>query len=339
MTLRKTLLPTFQSVPSGVLAATATTTCDLPLGKRYHTIWLEVGDDGTASKYASPALVVDGTPATTGSPAGGLAASAAEFNLNNLIGQIRLLVNGTVQRTMTAFELNRLNVSNAHNSLTDFSVKSSGPSVGALNDGTARAGTKYYIPIFFAEPWRDEPEAGLTAWNATGVDSFQIQVDLQSGCSTPVISGFYEWDLPTANNIGVITKWKRLSLAATGSTQDFANISNFANRSKGDFLSSISLFPTLEATPKYVNKCKFTIDGVDYQDLLTTLENQAILLSRGMSPDTASTPRFDLVLDYDNPVNAAFPISTANSVNLHLEYNASASGTIIAIVQNAGLPE
>ena len=331
MTNRKTLLPTFQSVPSGTLAATATTTCDLPLGKRFHTLWLEVGDSGVASGVVSPVLVINGTPSATASPAGGLPASAAEFDLNNILGQIRILINGTVQRTMTAFELNRLNVSNNQNGLTNFSIKTSG------TRGTA--GYRIYVPIFFCEPWRSDGETSLTAWNAVGVDSFQIQADFQPGSVNPVITGFYEWDLPTANNIGAIVKWKRLSLAATGTTQDFANISNFANKSKGDFLSAIALFPTIESTPKYVNKVKFTIDGVDYQDLLTTLENQAVLLSRGMSPDTASTPRFDLALDYDNPVNAAFPISQANSVNLHVEYNAGASGTMIAIVQNAGLPE
>lgn len=350
MTNRKTLLPTFQSVPSGLLAASRTATLNLDRGKRYHVINLEISDDGAASGVAGVGAtpswaVIDGTNSAVANVAAGppivaingaVLASSAEFDLNNLIGKIRLLVNGTVQREMTAFELNRINVANSSNGLTNYSIKTSG------TRGTA--GYKVYLALYFAEPWRSDTEAELNAWNVVGVDSFKIEIDLQPGCSNPVLGGTYEWDLPVRQEIGHITKWKRQSLSAGGSTQDFTDISLFANRQKQDFLSVISLFPTLEAVPKFVGKLKFTVDGIDLQDLLNWNQNSVVLLQRGMSPDTGAAPRFDLVLDYNNPVNAAYPIFTAGSVNLHLEYfngvvSAAAAGTLIAIMQLTGAPE
>ncbi len=77
MTNRKTLLPTFQSVPSGVLANAATCFCDLDPGKMYKVIWLELSDDGTASKIASPAKSANGVPSANGTATNGVACSAA----------------------------------------------------------------------------------------------------------------------------------------------------------------------------------------------------------------------------------------------------------------------
>jgi len=350
MTNRKTLLPTFQSVPSGLLASTATAFCDLDAGKLYKVIWLEVGDDGTATKIATPTKLRNGVFSSTGAATNGVACSATEFNLNNLIGQIRLLWNGNVFRTMTAFELNRLNAKNNLNGtgIAAFSAKSSGP---AQNTGSPVTGYKIYIPIWFSAPWRQNPgDVDKLAFNAVG-GKLQIQVDFQPGCSSPNIAGFYEWEpADTQRGVGVIEKWIRQSLGATGTTQDFNSLSTWVNQAKGDFLQAVALFPTDEATPKCVYKVKFTVDGVDVQDLLNINENQAVLLARQMSPDTDGTaPRFDMELDYDDPIDNALPLSQARSINVHVEYGsgngtvvssgATAAGTMIALCQRVGLPE
>jgi hypothetical protein len=336
MSLRKTLLPTFQNVPGSTASGTlSTATCDLPLGKRYHVIWLEIGDNGGAGTNvpaAGSCNVTDGAQSLSGNPSNNyVSASQDEWILNNLVQQIRVVIGGTVQQTYTAFELNRINSLNNPSGGTQYSIKSSGT--------RGNAAYRVYVPIFFAEPWRDDPEISLTALNAVGIDGFQIQVDFQGGLTSPTITGYYEWDLPTQSTIGAIKKVKRQSLAAVGSQTDFTNISTWTNKSKQDYLTTISLFPTSETTPKYVNKVKFTVDSVDYQDLLTAVENQTILLGRQMSPDTSTTPRFDLVLDYDNPVNQALPLAAANYINVHCEFNSSASGNMIALIQAVGLPE
>ena len=293
MPLRQKLLPTFQGVATGQAA-----TCNLDLLKRYHVIWLEFGDNGVASNGNANNL-----PAT----------------IANLIGQIVVKVNGKPQRTMLGKELHALNGING----SVYAAKSSGVA------GTAAY--RVYLPIWFAEPWRNNnAEVALSAWNAQGIDSFQLEVTLQAGLVSPVLSGFYEFDAVTGN-MAAIAKWLRESFAAVGTTQDFNTIS------KRDFIQAINLFATTDG--HYVNKLKFTANGADVRDLLSTLENQAILLGRNLVPDTSATPRFDLVFDYDDPINGALNANGLSEMTLHVEYDAAANGTMIAIVQQVGPPD
>src|SRR6266404_7567 len=118
MTLRKKLLPSFTKPVSG-----QTATCNLDLGKKIHIIWLELGYDATnANKELNPT-----------DPA------------NEMIGEIRLLVNGKVQRRIRGAELDQLNLLNG---------SQYGQSLGnAIVVGTA--GYRTHVPIFLAEPWRN----------------------------------------------------------------------------------------------------------------------------------------------------------------------------------------
>lgn len=353
MTPRHKLLPTFSGVPGGgsILASIASAFVDLDPNIQYGVVWLVVSDTGISSTNVSIAngttgttpaspLLVDGTPApytdTANAPknptTGGLACSAAEFVLNNLIGQIRVVLNGNTQRTMSAFELNRLNQKNSPNGTTLYAVKTEG------TPGTS--GFKIHVPIFFWQPWRQAPaERTKLGLNLVGGAKMQIQVDFQPGCNTPAISGYYEYQLPTAQVIGLIEKWNRQSLSAAGSNQNFNSLPTFVNATKQDFLCSIALFPTLESTPKFVNKAKFTVDGVDIRDLLSVTQQQAILIAADMTPDTAATPRYDVELDYSDPIDDALPLYAAGAVNLYVEYNTAANGTMIAVMQRVGLPD
>src|SRR2546422_226969 len=85
MPLRKKLLPTFNAIAAGSKA-----TCDLPLGLRYHSITLELGDSGAASA-TTPDL---------------------DAILTNLVTNIYVKINGKSQRTSTAKQLNQINGSN-----------------------------------------------------------------------------------------------------------------------------------------------------------------------------------------------------------------------------------
>ena len=287
--LRTKLLPTFNAVATG-----QTATVDLPLGIQYHAIWLEVGDNG-------------GTTIASG----------------NLLGDIRVKINGKVQRTHSAVELNALNGVNG----TAYLLKTSGTA--------GQAAYRSYLPIYFAEPWRkDVKDQQMPAWNVAGdgISSFQIEVDIKAGLTTPVISGFYEW-APATGSLGAIGKVIRQTVGALGTVQDFNQLD------RRDFLQGIHLFPTVEGTPKYVNKVKLTYNGAEQQDLITTLENQAKLLGRAMNPDTSGTPRYDLVIDYDDPINGALPLNGLAEFTLHVEYNAAAAGNLVMLIERAGPPE
>ena len=301
MSLRRSILPTFNAVAKG-----GTAVCNLELGKRYHVIWLELADDGTASSGNT---------------------AAPNTSLDNFITQIRLKVNGKVQRTMKASELNYLNsLNNTPGGPTSYSVKTSG-SAGASS-------YRMYLPIFLAEPWRKNGvDAAAMAWNAQGIASFQIEVDIGSGTigSSPALTGFYEWEPATAA-MTMICKWIRQSFAVVGTAEDITTID------RKDFLQSISLFAGSDNS--YVSKLRFTANNQIIQDLLGYAENQATLLGREMSPDTGGTyPRYDLVFDYDDPVNGAFNANGLNEMTLHLEFNTTAAGTMVAIIQRTGAAE
>src|SRR5439155_14461192 len=77
--LRIKQLPTFDSTASGVKNVV-----DLPLGLRYHVVWLEVGNDDTAAN-----------------------------GLTDLVEDIVVKINGKPQRTHSADQLNQLNGLNA----------------------------------------------------------------------------------------------------------------------------------------------------------------------------------------------------------------------------------
>jgi hypothetical protein len=292
--LRKTLLPTFNSVATG-----QTATVDLPLGRRYHTIWLEFSDTGGASN----------------GNAANLAASLANFATD-----IRVKLNGHTQRLHTAVQLNEVNSVN-------------GAEFGARASGTAgNANYRLRLPIYLGEPWRENTgEKALPSWNVDGGQaSFQIEVDLKAGLTGVNITGFYTWE-PLTAKLGAIAKMFRQTYAALGTQNDF-NL-----KERDGFLQAIHLFPTSDG--KYVNKVKLTADGADVQDLIDTGENAAVLAAGGMNPDTSATPRFDLVVDFDDPINSALRLSGLNSLTLQTQYNASATGSLPAIFIIAGNPE
>jgi hypothetical protein len=292
MTLLRKQAPTFSGVAAGQNAV-----CELDLGMRYHIFWLILGNNAVAANA-----------------------------LANLVGEIRVKVNGKVQRTHTAVELNALNAVNG----AAYAEKTSG------TDG--QADRRHYLPIFFAEPWRKgNYEAQVKAWNAVGISSLQIEVDIVAGLAAPIVGGFFEYDAPVNNQIGLIQKWIRQTFPAVGTQQDFNTID------RRDFIEAIHLFPTVEVTPKFVNVVKFNLNGTLILDQITTLENQAMLLGRELNPDVAAVPRFDLVFDHDDPINSALATNPggnrAHEMTLHVEYNAAANGNLVAQIIRSGPPE
>lgn len=285
--LRTKLLPTAQGVQAG-----RTATFNLDIGSRYHVIWLEFANTHTG----------DG-----GAP------------LSALTGDIRIKINGNVQRTFTPIQ-------------ADAIYGLYGSAFGAQQEGTGDA-ILTRVPIWFAEPWRKaNAEVPLTAWNLdASVKSFQIEVDIPPGLTTPTLQGTYEFDA-TTGVLGGIVKWIRTDLPAVGTVQDFNQLD------KKEFINAIHLFPTVETTPKYVSKLRFTANGNDVRDLIDYLENRASLKGRELVPDTSAAPRFDLVFDYDDPINNALLAEGLTEMTLHLEYNASANGNLPTLIERTGPP-
>lgn len=121
-----------------------------------------------------------------------------QATMETAVEEIRLKLNGKVQRVMSAQELIDLNDYHGVN----------------YTDG--------YLHICFAEPWKRTP-AGEDAmgWGmAQGVSSFTIDVDIASGRTSPALEAFAVKN-PIRQGIGSIKKWKRHTavVAATGAQQ------------------------------------------------------------------------------------------------------------------------
>jgi hypothetical protein len=292
--LSQKLLPTFDAIATG-----GTAVCDMNLNQRIHCAVLELGDAGAA-----------------------LGGGSIAANIPKLVNDIRVKVNSKVQRTMTGLQLNQLN--GYH-----------GSAYGAVSIGTDGAGPnpyRIYLPIYFAAPWRtNTAQVEASAWNLAGIDSMSIEVDIATGLTTPVVTGFYDYDAPTANTIGAIEKWIRANQGCAGQIFDFTKMVN-----PKDYIFGVHMFATSDG--KYVNKFKMTANGTDIRDLMNYTEIQALQEFRGKVTDSAAAPRMDIEFDYDLELDNSL---NANGLDMtfHVELSAASAGTMTVITRRMGAPE
>jgi hypothetical protein len=298
--LRIKQLPTFDSVAAGRKAVV-----DLPLGLRYHVVWLELGNNA------------------------GTALAPVANTLTDLVDDIVVKINGKPQRTHSAGQLNQLNGINGDTYLVQ--------AYGA----NGYAERRLYLPIYFAEPWRkDQQEVPSMALRTNGIQSFQIEVNVKAGLDKPVVGGWYEFDYDN-RDIGVISKCIRQDYSAVGTTRDITTVDKrdfiesihlFPLDNAGDGLLI-----------NFVSEVKLTANGEEIRDRITYLQNRASLIGRELVPDTLQWPRFDLIFDYDDPVTNALPTQVngrpINELTLKLTWSQAANTTQTAIIKRSGLIE
>ncbi len=156
-------LPSFSSVAAGATAA-----IDLPVTDIYHSLRLNYGTS------------------TAGGP--------TQANMESEITEIRVKVNGVVQRTMSAAQLFALN---AYHGIP-------------VNDG--------FLPIYFSEPWRRSAQGeDSLAWGMADVETFQVEVDIAAGATNPTLSATAVKEA-ASRAMGPIVKWRRfrVPVAAVG---------------------------------------------------------------------------------------------------------------------------
>lgn len=157
-------LPSFQGVLAG-----QTATIDLPALDIYHGLMISYVTD----------------------TAGG----ATQANMETEITEIRLKVNGKVQRRASAREI--------------FDI------YGYRN----RAVVAGKIPIFFSEPWRRTPVGeDALAWGMGDVDTFQLEIDVANNASQVCSLSALAVKQPGTLSMGAIVKWKKFTVpvSATG---------------------------------------------------------------------------------------------------------------------------
>lgn len=252
-------LPSFSTITKGNTAV-----CNIPVGPRYHVLQLS-GDSG-ASQLAT-----------------------------NQISEVRLKVNGKVQRQMTYAELDGLNTLN-------------GAQFGIVDNAS---GGVFELPIFLAEPWRkSNATQDLLAWATGNVDSFQLEVDLSSPTNNldalravavidnSIVSGQDGKDIQQP--MGAIVKWFRTVIPAPATVVDI----NFGAINNRDNYQQISF----SDASNYITSYKVIVDGFTVREV-TKSENNAILKHYGMTPRTSY---LDVVFDQDDIINNYLPMVGRN---------------------------
>lgn len=284
--LRIKQLPTFDSVAAGKKAVV-----DLPLGLRYHAIWLTLGNNAVAANA-----------------------------ITDLVDDIVVKVNGKPQRTHTGRQLNELNSVN-------------GSAYALQAEGTnGQADRRLYLPIYFAEPWRKVPEeVHSLALRANGIQSLQVEVNVKAGLASPIVTGWYEFDYDN-RDIGMLSKFIRQDYSAVGTSRDIVTID------KRDFIESVHFFPTSDS--KQVTEVKVTANGEEIRDRVTYSQNLVLLAGRELTPVAGN---YDLVFDYDDPINGALPTQAngrpINELTFKVTWASAANGTQTVIIKRTGPPE
>lgn len=147
--LRLKQLPTFDTIAAG-----KKNVVDLPLGLRYHSIWLELGN-----------------------------AAIAANTISDLTDDIIVKLNGKPQRTHTGAELNALNGING----SAYLLKATG------TDGQANR-RLYLPIWFAEPWRKDQSDVDALTLRANAIESFQVEVNLKAGLAAPILQGWYEFD-------------------------------------------------------------------------------------------------------------------------------------------------
>lgn len=253
-----------------------TATLDLPPGRRYFNVFLYY--KGTANQATIEADITE----------------------------IRVVVNGKVQRRFSAADLNVVN---------------------AFNGFAFRAGL---IPIFFSEHKRRtiQGEEGL-AWGTANVSTFRIEIDIAGTAVAPTLSARAEVDNAEVPLLGII-KWYKETFAATGAQT--LNITT---------LPKLDAYCRLHARSALVTEVKVTVDQTEIYDCTNDIAKD-FLARRSFAPVANN---FHVAFDDDDQVTSALPMfrqvgNVLVPVNeFRVDVTASGAGNIPLLLERFGNPD
>lgn len=218
----------------------------------------------------------------------GTAGGPTEANIEAELTEWRLKMDGITQRVCSSAELFDINRN-----------KGKTPVVGAANG---------YVPFYFTEPQRQtQLEREATAWGTAGVGSFQIEVDIASGATSPGLTAYAIVDDDIRPPVGIV-KWKRetLVISATGETSFPLGVHS------GDSYQGIHLF---EGTADDVNSIELKWDGIEIYNMDENFYDQDIENSDFV--DVAGLKY--LTLDNNRPADALPTVRKRNGVDTKVQ--------------------
>ncbi len=270
MSRRLVSLPSFASVAAG-----ATATIDLPTVGLYHHLRLTYG---------------------TGTVGG-----ANQTNMEAEITEIRVKVNGVVQRTMSAAQL------------------------FAINAYHGRAFQTGILPIFFAEGWRRSAQGeDSLAWGMKDVATFQVEVDIAGTATNPTLTALAQRTKADVN-MGPIVKWRRFRVPV--SAVGVVNVSTLPKR---------DAYYALHAVSADVLDVEVKVDQEQFFKA-TLAEANALYTDEGFVPQTGY---FHIDFASTARVADALPMRDAlgNKVSdLQVDYNMNAATSFDLVTETLGL--
>lgn len=285
---------------TAVAFAGGTITIDVPVGPTYHAIFIN----------------------------GGAGVSKA---MTALIGEIRIKINGKVQRVRTASRINIMNELHG----AQYAAKN-----GASASATASANV-FSLPIFFAEPWRKNLAAqeGL-AWGTGDVATFQIEIDLKADTFTTLtqISAQALIDDGPARPLGIITKWFEYNAPVASGWNDFTTLPRVSGA-----------YAQLTVVDANLVELEFkTSNKVRRQS--TAARHNAYLGFADMYPAPSAagdvvvrTGYYDIVFDSDDIPGNALPMTDPATGkpwrDVNLRINTTSTGTVPLLLEVQGYAE
>lgn len=273
------------------LAANQTAVCQIPVGPRYHILQLS------------------GTSAS---------ASTATTHL----AEMRLKLNGKVQRVFTYAELQSMNILY-------------GTAYGIQGNST---NAHFELPIFLCEPWRkSNVTQDLLAWATGNVSSFQLEIDIKTAPTSLAITAAVDNSIIVDGGqnvqqpIGAIVKWNRVTVPCPGTTVDI----NFGAINNRDAFQQIRI----PDASSYITSYKVIVDNFVIREM-TKNENDAMLVAYGMTPISTA---LDIVFDANDIINSYLPMigSTGQRVqDFRIQLTSSTALSSAAILyQTLGSPD
>lgn len=291
---------------AGAFAA-HTITVDIPVGPRYHEIWVQ------AHPGAGKALITD------------------------LLGEFRYKVNGKVQRVATATEINKLNVLNGVNYAC----------VGGLTANTSAELCTYFAEPWREDEDAQDALAWATGDVSTFQLEIDITAygAAAAGLTKPIVKAVIDNSLVGPNNVdrpmGAIVKWFNVQIPVASGWNDFMNFP------KRDFYQSIHIVDAnlVEFEVKVDNNIirQDTLAGnrarlVAHAMLpnpsatATPFTAAADMPTRGMQ---------DIVFDHDDKLGSALAMNFNGRrvQDFNVRINTTSTGTVKALYQLIGAPE
>lgn len=275
------------------VAASKTALIDLPIGPRYQYIVIEHG-------YAAGTNTIAGAATN--------------------VSEIRIKVNGRVQRVYSGTQLRDLNLLN-------------GTAYDCLGVPNTAPGVSF--PLFFSEPWRkDARDQDALAWTTSKWSSFQIEIDL-GAAGTPTLVASAVVDALQADGQEGIVKVIRQQIPAAGTSFDVSTLD------RRDWLQQISFYPDSGGT-RTTEKVTMRVNSNIVHEL-TFSANKALLTNYGMTPAASGRTAAitDLVMDHDDLLGSSLLLDGTRDLSITIETPVAGamSGTIVAMIQRLGPPE